>query len=104
MEYRIDIKVGETYRLELGGLGSAGYTWEYTIDDPQIIDISTEMIGDIPKLPPGGHSPNSFDRNYLFNITALHPGIAHMNLFLRRSWERDIPPLKELYYTISISK
>ncbi len=96
MKNRIDIKVGKIYRLELGGLGSAGYTWEYTIDPKGLVDISIEMIGDVPKLPPGGHPPNSFDRKYLFKITALHPGIANIKIFLRRSWERDIPPLKEL--------
>lgn len=95
-ERRINLKVGETYRLELRGLSSAGYTWEYTIDGlKEIVNISTEMIGDIPK------PSQSFDRHKVFNITAMHHGTTHVRIFLRRSWENK-PPLKELSLIISV--
>jgi predicted secreted protein len=102
---RINLRVGETYRLELGGLSSAGYAWEYIIDGPQgIAEVSTEMIGAIPQLPPGGPSPDSFERQKIFNINALESGTTQVRIFLRRSWERDKPPLRELCLKILVSK
>lgn len=100
----IALRVGETYRLELGGLSSAGYDWEYIIDPQGIAEVSTEMIGVIPQLPPGGPSPDTFERQKVFNITALESGTTQVRMFLRRSWEHDKPPLRELCLKILVSK
>jgi predicted secreted protein len=102
---RINLKVGETYQLKLEGLSGAGYTWEYFIEGPQgIINISREKLGVPPELPPGGPPPDSFEREDLFTITAMEPGIIQVRLFLHRPWERDKPPLRELCLKILVSK
>jgi len=102
---KIDLKVGNTNRLELGGLSTAGYTWEYTIDEPKkIVDVTKEIVGDIPKLPSEGPPPDTFERQTVFSITALNPGITHVRILLRRPWEHDISPLKEICLEISVSK
>ena len=101
----INLNVDETFRLPLGGASSGGYAWEYIIDgSKEIVNVSSEMVGAIPRLPPGGPSPDSFERQKVFNIIALEPGITHVRLFLRRPWEQDKPPLRELYLKISVSE
>lgn len=86
-------------------MGTAGYVWEYEVDGPQkIVDLTKEIIGDVPKLPHGGPPPDSFERQTVFIIATLNPGITHVRILLRRPWERDSPPLRELCLEISVSK
>src|SRR2546423_12802603 len=51
--HEIVLKSGESHRLELGGLGSAGYMWSYEVaGEPDAVAVTIEAAG-APAPPPG---------------------------------------------------
>ena len=103
--HRINLRVGGTHQLKLQGPGSTGYTWEYSIEGSQgIVSVSIEPSGEPPRNPRGGPIPDTYSLDGMLVITALKPGTTKVRLLLRRPWERDNPPLKELCLDISVSE
>jgi len=101
--YKINLQVGETYKFKLGGLGSAGYVWEYTIEgSPGIVTASIESFNISPNLLPGGPPPDNYSADKTLIINALKSGETLIHMSLRRPWENK-EPLKELYLKISVS-
>jgi predicted secreted protein len=102
--HKISLRVGGTHQLKLEGPGSTGYTWEYVIEGSLgVVGISIEQLGEPPRHPRGGPIPDTYSLDTLFVITALKQGTTKVRLFLLRPWERDRPPLKELYLDIAVS-
>jgi predicted secreted protein len=98
----LNLEVGETYRLILPGLATAGYQWTYEITQSgdSVIDVATvlsETSNDESAQPAIGSS-----RNEIFEIRALRRGQAKLWFKQGRSWERDQPPLKEYQIEIVI--
>jgi predicted secreted protein len=92
----INLKVGEKYVLRLKGLGSAGYTWNYSIDgNDKVVSISKETLSRPTTASVGGPPPDTFSLDYLFIIQAHEPGRVVIHFFQHRSWEKDKPPLNE---------
>jgi predicted secreted protein len=93
---RINLKVGEKYVLSLKGLGSAGYTWNYSVDrNDKVVSISRETAGRPTTPPVGGPPPDTYSLDYLFTIQAHEPGHVLIHFFQHRLWEKDKPPLNE---------
>lgn len=102
--YKIHLQRGETHRCELGGLGAAGYIWDYKIEGPlDVATISREQPAP-PPPPPVGAAPRTFSVNEMFVIKALKPGETQIRFCLRRPFERDEPPLRELLLEMSVSE
>jgi hypothetical protein len=103
--YDIKLRPGDTHRLKLGGLGSAGYAWEYAIEGKAgIVAVTVESIPSPCYPKPGGPPPDSYSIDQLLIITALTPGVAKVRVSLRRPWERDKPPLREICMDIVVSQ
>lgn len=103
--HKINLRAGDTHQLKLGGLGSAGYAWDYAIEgDTGIVAISIESLPPPPRPSPGGPPPDSYSTEELLSITALAPGVIKVRLIMRRSWERDKLPLREIFLEISVSQ
>jgi hypothetical protein len=99
----IELAVGQKHSFTLEGLGGAGYTWEYSIEgDQDVVAISVTQLGQPPQATPGGLPPDSFSLDTQVTITGLTPGRVILRLQLRRSWERDKPPLKEQVLRIRV--
>ena len=102
--HKINLRPGDTHQFRLGGLGSAGYNWEYALEgDEGVVTVSTKSIPPPPKPRPGGPAPDSYSVEQLLTITALKPGVAKVSVSLRRSWERDKPALREIRTEIVVS-
>jgi len=90
---KIELGAGEKYPFRLKGLGAAGYSWEYGIEQTnKVVSVSSEFLDDGNRtgpLPPG------YSVDVLITIRAVEPGHATIHLAQRRSWEKDKPPLKE---------
>ena len=93
----LELKVGETVRLTLPGLATAGYRWSYEITQTNAaIDVSTAASDSVAI----GASPTvGASNDESFTIRALESGQASLRFVQRRSWEQQ-PPLKE--YQIEI--
>lgn len=99
----VHLRVGETHRLRLPGLGSAGYGWEMSVEgDGEAVGVSKEFLP--PPLPTGGPLPAGYSRDEEVVITALAPGTATVRLVQRRSWEGEKPPLKELLLEVRVTE
>jgi predicted secreted protein len=99
----IVLRPGDQHRLYLGGLGSAGYAWETEITGQAgIVQLALEPLA-LPSLPsPGGPPPATFSVEFILVITAQAPGAVEVRACLRRPWEKDKPPLRELRLEISV--
>ena len=106
MEARnISLRRGETQKVNLGGLGGAGYIWEFSVEGPpNIVEVSTEQLDTSAPPPPGGYPPNSSSTDTILVIKALNSGKIQIKLSLRRPWEQNKPPLKQLSLQLEISK
>lgn len=93
---KIELKVGENYRLRLPGLGTAGYLWTYGVEgNSNLVNVSEATSDDTQpteesKLPIVG-----FSVDHIFTIQAVEPG--HLTIYFTQSrpWEKDKPPLKK---------
>jgi predicted secreted protein len=100
---RITLKEGQTFVLRLQGLGSAGYTWNYSVDEnDKVVSVSRAMAGGPTRAPAGGPPPDAYSLDDLFTIQALQPGRVLIRFFQQRSWEKDRPPLKEYALEIQV--
>jgi hypothetical protein len=93
----LELKVGEIHEFELRGLGSAGYSWEPSLEGPEgVVEIRRTASGPLlDRPPPGGPAPVSGSLPEAFQVEAVGPGRARVRFALRRSWEPDEPPLEE---------
>ena len=82
------LRAGEQSTVTLRGLGTAGYRWSATVDNPDIVQvarvIATPAAGDIQ---PG----RSLDERFL--LTALASGETSVRFAQARSFEPTKPPL-----------
>ena len=90
------LKVGELHELELRGLGSAGYSWEPSVEGPEgVVEIRrAPSAPPADRPPPGGTAPASGSLAEAFQVEALAPGRVAVRFALRRSWEPEEPPLE----------
>ena len=101
--HEIVLKSGESHRLELGGLGSAGYMWSYEVaGEPDAVAVTIEAAAP-PPTPAPGAPPRSFSAQNSLVITGLKPGSATVSLSLRRPFEKNKPPLREIRVQVTVS-
>jgi predicted secreted protein len=99
----IVLQTGDQHRLYLGGLGSAGYSWETDIiGQAGIVQLLLEPLSLPPSPPPGAPSPATFSVEFMLVITAQAPGTTEVRARLRRPWEKNRPPMRELRLDISV--
>ena len=93
----LELKVGEMHELELRGLGSAGYSWEPSLEGPEgVVEIRRAPSGPLRRPPAAGRpAPASGSLPEAFQVEAVGARAGRVRFALRRSWEPDEPPLEE---------
>jgi predicted secreted protein len=98
----VALKPGGIYRLEIGGLGSAGYAWSYEVTGAaDIVNVTLDAAAP-PPPPTGATLPNSFSVPYVLSVVALKQGSATVHLSLQRPWEKQKPPLREISVHVTV--
>lgn len=93
---RIELRVGETYRLELPGLGTSGYRWVHEIlENPNLIEISVTTARPSPSSTEGNLPSVGSNLNEIFTLTAQSAGNVVIRFTQRRPWMQNHPPLQE---------
>ena len=89
----IKLKTGETTTINLKGLGTAGYVWNYSIDDNDInsIVISKDFIMS-EKLTQKNMGASA---NEVFTIKAVKKGTLTIRFFQKRNWETNVEAINE---------
>ncbi len=101
----IVIRPGGTRRIMLGGLGSAGYLWEFEIEGPAgVIAVHPDfsMQKDSTHIHPSTLQTSSVE--HLFIIDALRPGKAEVRFLLRRPWQKDTPPVRTIAVHVTVAE
>jgi predicted secreted protein len=100
---KIEIKVGETYRLRLPSLGTAGYVWTYGIQgNRNLVDVSEARTDEVQPIDERGTPLVGASVDKVFKVQALEPGSVTIHFTQSRPWEKDKAPLKEHYLEIFI--
>jgi predicted secreted protein len=102
MQNDITLRPGETFSLALQGRGSAGYSWTYELSGAQNA-IEVRIAGANPPAHPPAHPPAGGSLDQQLIIRAIAAGEAQVQLFQRRSWERDKPPLAQHLLKVIVS-
>lgn len=86
----IKLKKGESTEIQLKGLATAGYVWNYTTDaDKDAITVSKDFV--VAKKLTSKIVGASADE--AFKITANETGVVYINFFQKRSWEKNTDPI-----------
>jgi hypothetical protein len=72
----------------MSGLGSAGYRWTATIDNPAVLEVVREPA---PSAP--ANRPQSSSRDEQFAVIGLAPGETVVHFRQARSFEPGQPPI-----------
>ena len=95
---KLILYIGSIHSQTLGGLGAAGYTWDYVIEGPSdILSVSLKTVA-----PPTAPLPSSYNSDYVYTITTLKLGNTRIRFYLHRTWEHDKPPLREVIMDVSV--
>ena len=101
--HEVSLRPGETYRLDVGGLGSAGYSWSYEVRGASDIVTVSLDAGAPPPRPASGAPPDSFSVSYTLSVLALRAGSTTVHLSLQRAGEKDKPPLREIDVRVTVA-
>jgi hypothetical protein len=80
--------VGARVLVTMSGLGSAGYRWTATIDNPAVLEVVREPA---PSAP--ANRPQSSSRDEQFAVIGLAPGETVVHFRQARSFEPGQPPI-----------
>ncbi len=88
----ISLHVGESTEVKLKGLGTAGYKWNYSIQNNEdSISVSKDLAA----------TENTAQKNIgasadeVFTIKAVSKGSVNIYFFQNRSWEKNENPANE---------
>ena len=92
MTDEIKLKTGTSTTVNLKGSATAGYEWNYAIDDNEdCIKVSKEFV--LPeKLTPKNMGASADE---VFTITAIKKGRVNIHFSQQRSWEKNIDAVNE---------
>jgi hypothetical protein len=97
----LHLRPGEISRFRVGGAGSAGYQWGWTIDgDAEAISVAIEAASPPPTPTPGVLRGCSVD--HIVVVRGVHQGTARLNLVLARRVKSGRPPLASFTVPVTV--
>lgn len=84
----ITLIVGAHTLVTLSGMGSAGYRWTTTIDNPAVAEVIRA-----PALSAPANGPRSFSRDEQYAVIGRAPGETVIHFRQTRSFEPQQPPI-----------
>ncbi len=99
----VALKVGETLRIELQSIPTAGYVWTL-VKAPDFMALAGE--GGRPTDPANQSLPGFTGGNHYlsFDFTAAKPGKGKFKLTEGRPWESDEPPMDTYELTVTVTE
>ncbi|MGH2564369.1 MAG: protease inhibitor I42 family protein [Ginsengibacter sp.] len=88
----IKLKTGESTTFKLKGLATAGYEWNYAIDNNEnLITVSKDFT--LTEKITRKNVGTSADE--VFTINANKKGQVNIYFFQKRGWEKNVDPVNE---------
>lgn len=102
----IVLQPGAEYRVVLGGLGSAGYTWEFAVHGPPGVIAIRPVPSVLSESALNAHRSTleTTSVEHTFVIEALEPGKAEARFLLRRPWEKNVSPVRTVTVHVTVAK
>jgi predicted secreted protein len=98
----VTLSRGQVFTLPLKGKGSAGYSWAYDVSgDKSAVELGITGSGS-PPATTGSRPPPASSADEQLIVKAISPGIVTIHLALRRSWEKDKPPLEQQVLKVTV--
>jgi len=94
---RITLNVGDSLQIALAGNPTTGYAWEIAESNPNLL----EAQGEVEYQPEKTNLVGS-GGTFLFTFKAIARGNASLKLVYRRSFEKDMAPIREYQLTILV--
>lgn len=92
------LRPGQTLAIELDSNASTGYAWEIVEDGSPVLEPAAVPARAAPATPPvpgaGGTSR--------WRYRAVHAGTTTLRLVYRRSWEKDVEPIRTATYRVVV--
>ena len=92
----VELSQGDTLVVALAGNITTGYNWEILPLDPAVL----QQVG-VPQVTPDSTALGAGGKIAL-KFQAVKSGRAKLSLVYRRSWEKDVPPLKTFDITVVV--
>lgn len=88
----ISLNVGESTEVKLKGLGTAGYKWNYSIqNNADSVSISKDLVA----TEKTAQKNIGASADEVFTIKAVSKGNINIYFFQNRSWEKNENPANE---------
>jgi predicted secreted protein len=97
---QIELSKNERFTITLKGLGSAGYRWKYTVDDPRVVAV--ERL--VTKRKPDEGRPPSWSADEHFVVIGLNAGETVVRFSQTRPFEQSKPPFATRDILIRVRK
>ncbi len=94
---QLQIKIGDTAFIRLESLATAGYVWNYSIDDNSIIELKKEA-NEFQKPLVAGYSGME-----VIAVKGLKKGMTKIFFTKSRKWEKNNNTVKSRSFTIIVS-
>jgi len=90
------IKVGEIITHELEGNPTTGYSWQYKVENPEIVKITEEIVNENKDGMVG--TPSKFK----YKIEGVKAGSTQILFTYQRSWEKDVASIQTDTLTVNV--
>jgi predicted secreted protein len=92
------LDLDEEHVVSLASLAMAGYRWSASVSgaDPEAVSVQLRRGEIDASRRPGASVPEEAV------LRGVAPGVAHVRLEQRRSWERDQPPAQTREFDVTV--
>ena len=98
----LHLRVGEESRFRIGGTGSVGYQWTWTVGgDAETISVAIQPASGPPPVPPSGML-QSGSVDHVVVVRGLHAGVANLSLVLARPVPSSHDPLDSFTVVVTV--
>jgi hypothetical protein len=98
----LHLHVGKESRFRIGGAGSVGYQWTWTVGgDADAISVAIQPASGPPPIPPSGML-QSGSVDHVVVVRGLHAGVANLSLVLARPVASSHGPLASFTVVVTV--
>ncbi len=95
----IETEAGAEFTIALDSNPTTGYSWDFAEEiDPEILTLVDSRF-----QPPETRLKGAGGTQF-WTFQALKPGRTEIALKYFRSWEKDVPPVREAVFTVIVGK
>jgi hypothetical protein len=95
---QVELRVQGSHTVTLKGLGTAGYRWSASVDNPKLVRVERVTAVQIVAEHPPGQS-----RDEQFKLTGLAPGETIVHFSQARSFEPEKPPYATCDFKVRVA-